>query len=223
MSPTRPSSPLRDQFYRVEHRILPAGIEEPAALVEAVRLPAQDRREVEAEAVDVHLGDPVAQAVGHHLEHAGVAEVHGVAGPGVIDVAARLIPHQPVVRRVVDALERQRRPALVALRGVVVDHVQDDLEARVVQVRHHLLELGALPGREVPRLRREEADRVVAPVVGGPLVEQVAVVHERVNRQQLDCGDPEPLEMLENLGPREGRVRSADRLRHQGGGDGSAP
>ena len=39
-------------------------------------------------------------------------------------------------------------PALVALGGVVVDDVEDHLDAGVVEVRHHLLELGDRePGR----------------------------------------------------------------------------
>ena len=191
---------LGDQLHLVEHRILPAGVEEAAALVEAVGLAAQDGGEVEAEAVDVHLGDPVAQAVGHHLQHARMAQVHGVAGAGVVDVAARL-RQQAVVRGVVDALERQRRPALVALRGVVVDHVEDDLEPRVVQMRHHLLELGGVAVGEVARLGGEEADGVVAPVVGELLVEQVAVVDEGVDRQQLDRGHAQALEMIEHVAP----------------------
>ena len=47
-------------------------------------------------------------------------------------------------RRVVDAAERQRRPQVVALGGVVVDHVEDDLDAGRVQRLDHRLELGHL-------------------------------------------------------------------------------
>ena len=58
-------------------------------------------------------------------------------------------------------------PQLVALGGVVVDDVQDHLEPAVVQARDHLLEL-AQRIRDVggiARVGREEADRIVAPVV----------------------------------------------------------
>ena len=96
-------------------RVLPAGIEEAAVLVEAVRLARQDGGEVEAEAVDAHVARPVAQAVHHQLQHAGVAEVDGVAGAGVVDVVARL-RRQPVIGGVVDALEGQGRPELDCLR-----------------------------------------------------------------------------------------------------------
>ena len=70
-----------------------------------------------------------------------MAEVQRVPGAGVVDVVALLVGQQPVVGGVVDALERQRRAALVAFGGVVVDHVEDHLEPGVVEARHHLLEL----------------------------------------------------------------------------------
>jgi hypothetical protein len=52
-----------------------------------------------------------------------------------------VVVDQPVVVGVVDAAERQRRPELVALGGVVVDDVQDHLEALGVQRLDHRLEL----------------------------------------------------------------------------------
>jgi hypothetical protein len=55
---------------------------------------------------------------------------------------------------------------VIALGGVVVDHVEDDLDARVVEPRDHGLELVDHAGCEIARMRAKEADRVVAPVVG---------------------------------------------------------
>ncbi len=45
-------------------------------------------------------------------------------------------------------LKLERRPEVVALGGVVVDHVEDDLDAGRVEVFHHLLELAhqSVPG-----------------------------------------------------------------------------
>ena len=43
----------------------------------------------------------------------------------------------------------------------------------------------------------EEADRVVAPVVAQPALDEVGVVDELVDGQQLDGGDPEALEVLD--------------------------
>ena len=169
--------------------------------MEAVRLARQDGGKIEAEAVDAHVVGPVAQAVHHHLQHAAVAEIHGVAGASVVDVMPR-VGGQPVIGGVVDALEGQGGTKLVALGGVVVDDIEDQLEPGIVQMRHHLLELGEGEvgvGRVAPG-RGEEADRVVAPVVLQPLVEQVAVVDEGVDRQQLDRADAERPEVPGDLG-----------------------
>ena len=58
---------------------------------------------------------------------------------------------------------------MVALGGVVVDHIQDHLDAGGMQRLHHLLELGdltaRLPRAGIPHLRGEEVDGVVPPVV----------------------------------------------------------
>ncbi len=123
-----------------EHGVLHDCVEEAAARVEAVRLPPEDRAEIEAEAVDVHLEHPVAQGIHDHLQHARMARVQRIPGAGVVDVVARLVGHRPVVRVVVDALERERRPELVTLGGVVVDDVEDHLEAGLVEPADHLLE-----------------------------------------------------------------------------------
>ena len=86
-------------------------------------------------------------------------------------------------------------PEVVALGGVVVDDVEDDLEAGGVERLDHRLELVDLPppvaGRAVVAVRGQEADAVVAPVVAQASLEQVGVVHELVHRQQLDGGDAE--------------------------------
>ena len=182
-----------DQLHAGQHRVLPAGVQEAAALVEAVVLPRQDGGQVEAEPVHVHLAHPIAQAVRHHLQHAGVADVDGVAGAGVVHVAPFVAGHQAVIAEVVDPAERQRGPPFVALGGVIVHHVQDHLEPGVVEARDHLFELGEREIRAVgiARVRREERDGVVAPVVGQPAAQQVVVIQEGVHRQQLDRGHPE--------------------------------
>ena len=143
-------------------------------------------------------------------------EVERVAGAGVVDVVALLVGQQPVVRAVVDAAEGKRRAALAALGGVVVDHVDDHFQPGVVEARHHLLELLQAPGRVggVARVGREEADRVVAPVVVELLLEQEAVVDEGVHRQQLDARDAERLDVGDDLLVRQAAEGAALALRH---------
>ena len=60
---------LGDQLHRRQHRVLQAALQEAVRRIEAVVLARQDGAEIEAETVDVHLGHPVAQRVGDHLQH----------------------------------------------------------------------------------------------------------------------------------------------------------
>ena len=73
-----------------------------------------------------------------------------------------------------------------------------------------------LPDARVARFGREEADRVVAPVVAQALLDQVAVVDERVHRHQLDRGDAEPLQVVDHRRGRQPGVGAAQRWRHVG-------
>ena len=83
---------------------------------------------------------------------------------------------------------------------------------------HHLLELGdllaAVPARGVRRVRREEADRVVAPVVGQPLIGEPRLGDELVDREQLDRGDAEVDEVVGDGRMSHAGVGPADLLGH---------
>ena len=166
----RPDVPrLGDHLDPAEHGVLAERLLEGVLLVDVVALVAQQRGDqVEAEAVDAHLGDPVAQRVQDEPQHAGLGGVDRVAAAGDVVVVAP-VGGQPVVAEVVQPAERQRRALVAALAGVVVDDVEDDLDAGVVQRRDHLLELVDLRAERahgpVRGVRGEEPERVVAPVV----------------------------------------------------------
>ena len=87
-----------------------------------------------------------------------------------------------------------------------------------VQVAHHRLELlhllAAPAAGGVLVVRREEPDRVVAPVVAQAAVDQVPVVDELVHRHQLDRRHAQPLQVLEDRRVAERRVGAADLLGH---------
>jgi hypothetical protein len=193
---------LGDHLHALEHRVLRHRRQERAAVVEAACAVAGDRRrQVEAEAVDVHLLHPVAQAVHHQPQHRRVAGVERVAGAGEVEVVP-VVLGQAVVAAVVDALEAERRAQVVAFAAVVVDHVQDHLDAGRVQRLHHVAEFVVdVAAAQVARLRREEADGVVAPVVGQAQVDQPALVVEGVHRQQLHRRHAQVLQV------RDGRAR----------------
>ena len=181
----RPDVPrLGDQLDLREHRVLVDRVEERREAVDVVELARERRGEVEPEAVDVAVDHEVAERVHDQAEHARVHRVQRVARPGEVHVVPPVVRHQPVVGGVVDALEAEHRAEVVALGGVVVDDVEDHLDPRAVERLHHPLELAhllAVPaGRRVERVRREVADRAVAPVV-----RQAALDEARARRR---CG-----------------------------------
>ena len=209
---------LRDQLHLRDDRILVDRVEERRQAVDLVELACKRRGEVEAEAVDVALEHEVAQRVHDQPEHRRMRRVERVAGAGEVLVVARRIGHQPVVGRVVDAAEGEHRPEVVSLRSVVVDDVEDHLDARTVERLHHALELAHLlasPARRgIEGVRGEEADRRVAPVVRQPEVVQEPLVGDVVNRQQLDGGDAERTEVRQRLLGRETGIRAAQVVAH---------
>ncbi len=83
-----------------------------------------------------------------------------------------------------------------------------------MQRLHHRLELVHLPRRRIARVGREKADRVVAPVVAQPLLDEPTVVDEGVHRHQLDGGDAKALQVVDHRRCREPGVRAAQRWRH---------
>ncbi len=114
---------------------------------------------------------------------------------------AGVVGKGPVVRGVVDALHRQHRPEVVALGGVVVDDVEDDLDAGPVQRLDHPLELAdlcaALARGGVAGVRGEETHGAVAPVVGETRAVEEALVGHMVDGEQLHRGDPELHEVVD--------------------------
>ena len=131
---------LGDQLDAREHRVLAHRGQEQRVGVELARAPAERGRQVEAEAVDVHLLHPVAQRVHHQAQRLGAVDVERVAAAGVVHIQSRILA-KAIVGGVVDAPQGQRGAVVVALGGVVEDHVEDHLEAGGVQGAHHRLEL----------------------------------------------------------------------------------
>ncbi len=101
-------------------------------------------------------------------------------------------------------------PEVVALAGVVVDDVEDDLDAGRVQRLHHRLELvddaAARRCRRVAHVGREETDRVVAPVVDQAARAQKPFVHRLLYRKQLDRGHTQGPQMSDGGGVRKPTV-----------------
>ena len=146
---------------------------------------------------------PVPQAVEDHFPGDGMVAVDRVAAAGVVAIVlAAVLQH--VIDAVLQALEAQGRAVLVALGGVIENHVQDHLDVRRVEGPHHLLELADLGPRlrahRVPAVRSEEANRVVAPVIGPRrAVAETIEDGELVDRHQLDRRNAQRLQVRDLL------------------------
>ena len=103
-------------------------------------VPGQDRGQIKAKAVHMHLLDPVMQAVDDHSADDGMVGIEGIAGAADSWRRDRPCVFQDVVGPVFQAPEAQGRTLFVAFGGVVEDHVQDDLDPGPVQGLDHIPE-----------------------------------------------------------------------------------
>mmetsp|Transcript_30026 Transcript_30026/g.84734 ORF Transcript_30026/g.84734 Transcript_30026/m.84734 type:complete len:269 (+) Transcript_30026:1814-2620(+) len=170
----------------------------------------EDGGQVKAEAINVVLRHPEAQAVHNEAPHHRVVAVEGVAAAAVVVVLP--LRRQHVVHPVVQPPEGDGGAHLVALRGVVEHHVQDDLHAAAVGLLHKLLELcrdlsaASSGGRRsaVAAHGGEEAAGGVAPEVEtersprGDLV--VLKFIEILDGEQLHCSDAKRGNIVQLLG-----------------------
>jgi hypothetical protein len=64
-------------------------------------------------------------------------QVHGIARARVVDVVTRFVEQQAIIRSVIDAPERKGRPTFIPFRSVVVNYVEDDLQACIMEMSDH--------------------------------------------------------------------------------------
>jgi hypothetical protein len=174
-------------------------------LVETCAIASENGPQIEAEAVDVHFRYPIAQAIGDHLQHARMAQVHGIASTSVVDVVARFVGQQAIVRSVIYAPEQKGRSTFIPFRSVVVNYVEDDLQVSIMEMGDHLFEFRDRSGCEVTRIRSEEADSIVAPIISQSLLEQQAIVDEGLERKQLDGSDAQASDVVDDFLTRQAR------------------
>src|SRR5580692_281050 len=77
------------------------------------------------------------EAIENHPANDGMIGVERVARPAVIGVT-RTVSFKNVVGAVLEAAETQSRPILIALRRVIENYVENDLDTRPVQGLHHV-------------------------------------------------------------------------------------
>ena len=147
-----------------------------------------------------------------------MGEVEGVAAAGDVDVLAAAV--EAVVGALVETAPRERHHVAGVLGRVVVDDVEQHLDAGGVQVLDHALELVEhalrVGRRGVGGVGGEEAHRVVAPVVPQAPQHEVGLVRERVHGQQLDGGDTQLEQVVDEGGVGEAGIRAAQLGWHAG-------
>ena len=208
---------LRDELDLRDHGVLVDEVEESGESVDLGELAGQSGGQVEAEAVHMHLRDPVAQRVHDELQDLRRAHEEGISCARRIEVVPTIPVDEAVVGGIVDTPEGEGGTHVVTLCRVVVDDVEDDLNVGGVQGLHHRLELGDLRAGilrgSVIIVRSKVTDRVVAPVVRQSLGLQRRVIRELLDRHQLNRGDAQLCQVLDDRGVCHACVGAAQVLR----------
>ncbi len=204
-------------------RIAAVGLVEVEAAVLATV--AQHRGQVETEAVHAERIAPISQRIDDQILRDRMTGVVVAADAGVVPRVLKVAAER-IIGRIVEAAERQQvvhgqavgaAPG-AAFAGVVVDHVDIDLDAGVVERLDHRLPFagraaGALV-ESVTAIGREVVQGHVAPVVvvrGRIRIDIVLVVLGFLHRQEFHRGHPE-------RGQRRGLARGAEVGAAFGGG-----
>ena len=95
--------------------------------------PRDTGSQVEAETVDVHLLDPVAQAVNDHPPDDRLVAVDRMATTGVVYVLGWVLGVENVIRWVIQAAQRESRSMLVIFGRVVEDDVENHFDTGPMQ------------------------------------------------------------------------------------------
>ena len=144
----------------------------------SVDIPSEDACKIEAEAVHMVLGRPIAKAFLDHVADYRMVAVHGIAAAGVILIAS--VRREQIIYLVVEAFKRNDRTVRPSFRRMVEDDVKKALDIISVQLPYHLLQLIALAVVfrliRVAGVRRKEADGVVAPVIQQPFAVVFTVI-----------------------------------------------
>ena len=103
---------------------------------------SEDSGKVEAEAVDMIIGYPVAQTFYNHIAHIGVITVQRITATAKVVVTA--IGHEHVIGLVVDAAIGDIRALFVTLGCMVEYHVEHYLDTVGVEFLYQILQLVGL-------------------------------------------------------------------------------
>ena len=97
--------------------------------------------------------------------------VQGVSRAGIIGVAWAVCL-EDVVGGIIETAEAKRRAAMVSLRSVIEDNIEDDLQIRTMECFRRIAELidrrDSIAARAIRLVRREKRHRRISPIIHLP-------------------------------------------------------
>src|SRR5215471_10324470 len=121
-----------------------------------------------------------------------MGKVQRVAGARIVDRMPAVVG-EPVIARIVDASPTKRRAKFAALAGVVVDNVEENLDAGGVKPPHRLTHFAGGAVTQIAWLGRKEPKCVVAPVIAQSPFQKAAILKKSLHGHQLDRSYAETL------------------------------
>ena len=119
---------LRDQLHARQQRIPCQTVQKRRVFHRgAILIAPKDTGQIESESVDVIVDRPVPQTLHDQFLDDRMIAVDGIPAAGEIIVIP--IRRQHIVDVVVEPLEGYERPVFISLRGMVENHIQNDLDA----------------------------------------------------------------------------------------------
>jgi hypothetical protein len=141
-----------------------------------VLIPTQNRGEVKAKPVDMHVHNPVAEYVHDELSYDGMVCVKRIPDAGEVLVVSAAVLLQHVEDRILDSTQADRRSQFIPFRCVIQHNVENHFDAGAMKCLDHLSELYRLvswcASNAVGLLRSVKGNRVVSPIIPEPLLGQ---------------------------------------------------
>ena len=154
--------------------------------------------------------NPIPQAFIRIVGHSRMAEIERVTATGPVVVIA-IFPY-PIIATVINSAQGERGTIKIAFSSVVQHHIQNDLNARLMQRLYRIAEFipRLIRMHRIAWLKRKHRQRVVTPVVAQPQPLQTRFAGEMRHRQQLQRGDPQMLQVSNHHRMRERLIGAAD-------------
>src|SRR5688572_8832062 len=105
---------------------------------------------------------------------------------------------------------------MIAFASVVVDHIEDDLDAGLMQPIHSRGDFFELTGSHISRLGRKESKRVIAPVITQVTFQQMPILGKGMYGKQLNGGYTYLVQMVDQYLTIQARKGTPDVIRNQG-------